>query len=56
MSGLTADILLNEEAKRVVKIAQATAKENMNPEFGPAHLLKGLLHKDAGLQEYFKIS
>ncbi len=40
MSGLTADILLNEESKRVVKIAQATAKENMNPEFGPAHLLK----------------
>ena len=54
MSSSTADILLNEEAKRVVKIAQATAKENMNPEFGPAHLLKALLHKDAGLQGILK--
>ncbi|MEO6962253.1 MAG: ATP-dependent Clp protease ATP-binding subunit [Puia sp.] len=54
MSNATTDLLLEEEAKRVVKIAQAIAKENMNPEFGPAHLLKALLHKDAGLQGILK--
>lgn len=39
-----------EETKRVIKIAQAYARENMNVVFGPAHLLKALLHQDAGLQ------
>ena len=54
MPSSTADIILDEDSKRVVKIAQAIARENMNPEFGPAHLLKALLHKDAGLQAILK--
>ena len=48
------DITLTDEAKRVVKIAQAIAKENMNASFGPAHLLKALMHKDIGLQSLLK--
>jgi ATP-dependent Clp protease ATP-binding subunit ClpB len=55
MPATTADILLTEEAKRVIKIAQAIAKENMNASFGPAHLLKALIHKDAGLQPLLKV-
>lgn len=38
------------ELKQVVKIAQALAKEYMQTEFAPEHLLKALLHKDSGLQ------
>lgn len=48
------DITLTDEAKRAVKIAQAIAKENMNGSFGPAHLLKALMHKDVGLQSVLK--
>ena len=54
MPALTQDILLTDTAKRVVKIAQAIAKENMHPAFGPPHVLKALLHKDAALQPLLK--
>lgn len=54
MAIATQDFILTDEAKRVIKIAQAIAKENMNAEFGPAHLLKALLHKDAGLHSLLK--
>ncbi|MEO5684609.1 MAG: ATP-dependent Clp protease ATP-binding subunit [Chitinophagaceae bacterium] len=55
MPSLTQDILLTEDAKRVIKIAQAVAKENMNPSFGPAHLLKALLHRDTDLLPLLKM-
>ena len=55
MSIAAQDILLTEDAKRVIRISQAIAKENMNPVFGPAHLLKALLHKDAQLQPLLKV-
>ncbi|MBX2924968.1 MAG: ATP-dependent Clp protease ATP-binding subunit [Chitinophagaceae bacterium] len=51
---ITQDIQLSEDVKRVIKIAQAVAKENMNPEFGASHLLKALMHKDAGLLPLLK--
>lgn len=54
MPVITQDILLAEDAKKVVKIAQAIARENMNALFTPAHLLKALLHKEAGLQDILK--
>jgi ATP-dependent Clp protease ATP-binding subunit ClpB len=41
--------LLTEEVKNVFHIAQQVAKENTHPAFGAAHLLKALLHKDAGM-------
>ncbi|MBC8033640.1 MAG: ATP-dependent Clp protease ATP-binding subunit [Chitinophagaceae bacterium] len=46
---------LTEDAKRVIKISQAYAKENMNPVFGPAHLLKALIHKESRLQDLLKM-
>jgi len=57
MPSLNGDIVLtafSEETKRVIKIAQAIARENLNTEFGSAHLLKALLHQDAGLQGILK--
>lgn len=49
MPEIIQDLHLSDELKKVVKIAQAIAKENMHQEFAPAHLLKALLHKEAGL-------
>lgn len=43
---------LNENLKSVFHIAKAYARENHNTEFGPPHLLRALLHKDAGLEEF----
>lgn len=54
MPELTDEITLTEDLKRVIKIAQAIAKENMNSGFGPAHVVKALLHKDAGLHPLLK--
>src|SRR5882757_4989010 len=54
MPVVTQDILLADDAKKVVKIAQAIARENINAVFTPAHLLKALLHKEAGLQDLLK--
>ncbi|HEX9513143.1 MAG TPA: ATP-dependent Clp protease ATP-binding subunit [Puia sp.] len=54
MPVVTQDILLADDAKRVVKIAQAIARENINAIFTPAHLLKALVHKEAGLQDLLK--
>ncbi len=41
--------LLTAEVKNVLHIAQQIAKENVHPAFGAPHLLKALLHKDAGM-------
>ncbi len=54
MAIATEDFVLTDDAKRVIKIAQAVAKENLNARFGPAHLLKALLHADAGLHSLLK--
>lgn len=39
----------SDDLKQAIGIAQAVAKEYSNEKFSPAHLLKGLLHKDIGL-------
>src|SRR5215210_258980 len=49
MPAISQDLLLSEDLKKVVKIAQSMATESMHPEFAPAHLLKALLHQEAGL-------
>jgi len=41
---------LSESVKTAVRVAQALAKEYHHKEFGPAHLLKGLMHQEAGLR------
>lgn len=43
------DIILSDKMKQAIRISQSIAKEFMNAEFSPAHLLKALLHKDIGL-------
>ena len=40
---------ITDEVKHAISIAQSIAKEFSNDKFSPAHLLKGLLHKDIGL-------
>jgi len=41
---------LSESAKTAVRVAQSLAKEYHHKEFGPAHLLKGLMHQEVGLR------
>ncbi len=43
------DFVLSDKMKQAIAISQSVAKEFMNAEFSPAHLLKALLHKDIGL-------
>lgn len=49
MAIIEQDLILAESAARSIRIAQAIARENLNGVFTPAHLLKALLHKEAGL-------
>lgn len=46
---MTQFLSYTDEIKRVVSIAQAMAREYNNVQFSGAHLLRALLHKDAGL-------
>lgn len=43
---------LSESVKTAVRVAQSLAKEYHHKEFGPAHLLKGLLHQEVGLRNF----
>jgi ATP-dependent Clp protease ATP-binding subunit ClpA len=54
MQETTQDFALSAAVKQVVKIARAIAKENGHAAFAPAHLLKALLHEDAGLLPLLK--
>lgn len=45
---------ISDSFKKMNHIAQAIARENMHPHIAPPHLLKALLHKDAGLQSLLK--
>jgi ATP-dependent Clp protease ATP-binding subunit ClpB len=42
----------SESVKSAIRIAQSLAKEYRNASFSAAHLLKGLMHKDAGLRSF----
>lgn len=41
---------LSESVKTAVRVAQSLAKEYHHKEFGPAHLLKGLMYQEVGLK------
>ena len=41
---------LSESVKTAVRVAKSLAKEYHHKEFGPAHLLKGLMHQEVGLK------
>jgi ATP-dependent Clp protease ATP-binding subunit ClpA len=45
---------ISDSFKKVNHIAQSIARENMHPFIAPPHLLKALMHKDAGLQPLMK--
>ncbi|WP_205509744.1 ATP-dependent Clp protease ATP-binding subunit [Longitalea arenae] len=47
-------ITVSDAFKKMNHIAQAIAREHMHPHIAPPHLLKALLHKDAGLQSLLK--
>jgi ATP-dependent Clp protease ATP-binding subunit ClpB len=47
-------IYYSETCSKVTHIAQAIARENMHPRIAAPHLLKALLHKDAGLHPLLK--
>jgi ATP-dependent Clp protease ATP-binding subunit ClpB len=46
---MSADTAYSDDLKKSIQIAQALAKENLQPKFSGAHLLRALLHKDIGL-------
>ncbi|MEX8547215.1 MAG: ATP-dependent Clp protease ATP-binding subunit [Mucilaginibacter sp.] len=45
-------ISLSESSKTAVKVAQSLAKEYHHKAFGPAHILKGLMHREVGLKNF----
>jgi hypothetical protein len=45
---------LNEPLKFAIEISQSLAKEYHNEYFYPAHLLRGLLHKEVGLKPFLR--
>lgn len=46
---MSVDTAYSDDLKKSIQIAQALAKENLQPKFSGAHLLRALLHKDIGL-------
>jgi ATP-dependent Clp protease ATP-binding subunit ClpA len=46
---MTNNLFFSEESENVLRIAGSYAKESMNEEITPAHLLKAILHKETGL-------
>ena len=47
-------LLYKETLKSAFHIAKAFAKENYNEQFGAAHLLRSLLHKEIGLLDFLE--
>lgn len=48
------DFTLSDKMKQAIGISQSIAREYLNAEFSPAHLLKALLHKDIGLTPFLE--
>jgi len=45
-------INLSDSVKTAVRVAQSLAKEYRHKEFGPAHLLRGLMHQEVGTKSF----
>jgi ATP-dependent Clp protease ATP-binding subunit ClpA len=45
-------LYLNESVQTAVRIAKSIAREYGNEQFAPAHVLRGLLHKEVGLEGF----
>jgi ATP-dependent Clp protease ATP-binding subunit ClpA len=48
------DTTISDSFKKMNHIAQAIARENRHPHIAPPHLLKALMHRDAGLHSLLK--
>jgi ATP-dependent Clp protease ATP-binding subunit ClpA len=48
------DFILSDKMKQAIGISQSIAREYLNAEFSPAHLLKALLHKEIGLTRFLE--
>ncbi len=46
---MNSTLSLSDSLKQAIQIAQSIAREYQNEKFTPAHLLRGILHKDVGL-------
>jgi ATP-dependent Clp protease ATP-binding subunit ClpB len=49
MEKILSEFSLDQNVKKVFHIAVQLAKENVNPTYGPPHIIKALLHKDVGI-------
>ncbi|HET9055141.1 MAG TPA: AAA family ATPase, partial [Cyclobacteriaceae bacterium] len=47
-------LTVSENLKSAIRIAQAFAKENKNDKIGVSHMLRALMHREAGLQDFLK--
>ena len=52
--GNSLQIKYTGELKQAIAIAQSLAKEFSNEKFSPAHLLKAILHRDAGIRPFLE--
>lgn len=47
-------LTISENLKSAIRIAQAFAKENKNEKIGVSHMLRALMHREAGLHDFLK--
>jgi ATP-dependent Clp protease ATP-binding subunit ClpB len=47
-------LTISENLKSAIRVAQAFAKENKNEKIGVSHMLRALMHKEAGLHDFLK--
>lgn len=47
-------LTISENLKSAIRIAQAFAKENKNEKIGVSHILRALMHREAGLHDFLK--
>lgn len=47
-------LTISENLKSAIRVAQAFAKENKNEKIGVSHMLRALMHREAGLQDFLK--
>ncbi len=47
-------LTISENLKSAIRVAQAFAKENKNERIGVSHMLRALMHREAGLQDFLK--
>lgn len=47
-------LTISENLKSAIRVAQAFAKENKNEKIGVSHMLRALMHREAGLHDFLK--